>query len=51
MPPFMLPVIINVKLLYVSPERLQNEQFKAFASELQIALVVVDEAHCVVRWG
>ena len=35
------------KLLYVSPERLQNEQFKAFASELQIALVVVDEAHCV----
>lgn len=39
------------KLLYVSPERLQNEQFKAFASELQIALVVVDEAHCVVRWG
>ena len=38
-------------LLYVSPERLQNEQFKAFASELQIALVVVDEAHCVVRWG
>ncbi|MCD7874584.1 MAG: RecQ family ATP-dependent DNA helicase [Acidaminococcaceae bacterium] len=39
------------KLLYVSPERLQNEQFKAFVSELKIALVVVDEAHCIVRWG
>jgi ATP-dependent DNA helicase RecQ len=38
-------------LLYVSPERLQSERFRARAGRLPVALLAVDEAHCVSTWG
>lgn len=38
-------------LLYVSPERLGNQQFMSYASRWHLNLIAVDEAHCVSQWG
>ena len=39
------------KLIYIAPERLATEDFAALSRELDIALVAVDEAHCISQWG
>jgi ATP-dependent DNA helicase RecQ len=45
----------DIKLLYVSPERLFNPAFLGLLYQLQLrvglALIAVDEAHCVSEWG
>ena len=39
------------KIIYVTPERLNAESFLRFAKKSRIALLAVDEAHCVSHWG
>lgn len=39
------------KLIYVAPERLENESFCEALKHIDITLVAIDEAHCVSQWG
>jgi RecQ family ATP-dependent DNA helicase len=41
----------QLKLLYVAPERLNNEGFIEMISNTTIRMVAIDEAHCISEWG
>lgn len=41
----------QIKLLYVSPERLSSELFRTKLRHMKVSFICVDEAHCISQWG
>jgi len=41
----------QVKLLYISPERLQTEETQELLRSVALSFFVIDEAHCISHWG
>jgi ATP-dependent DNA helicase RecQ len=41
----------KLKLLYLAPERLLQDETRELLRDVTVALVAIDEAHCVSQWG
>jgi len=41
----------EVKLLYITPERLCLDEMTQFLKTIKVASFVIDEAHCISEWG
>lgn len=41
----------HLKILYIAPERQDNLEWVEATSKMKLAMVVVDEAHCISVWG
>lgn len=44
-------ILGSTKILYVSPERLESNLFKAKLKKIKLSFITVDEAHCICQWG
>ena len=41
----------DIRILYVSPERLSSELFQTKLRHMRVSFITVDEAHCISQWG
>ena len=41
----------NIKILYIAPERQENNEWIEATQQMNLSMVVVDEAHCISVWG
>jgi len=41
----------SIRLVFVSPERLANEDFREFLKQVGVSTFAIDEAHCISHWG
>jgi len=41
----------KIKILYIAPERQENQEWIEAARQMELSMVVIDEAHCISVWG
>jgi ATP-dependent DNA helicase RecQ len=41
----------KIKILYIAPERQENSEWIEATRQMNLSMVVVDEAHCISVWG
>jgi ATP-dependent DNA helicase RecQ len=41
----------KLKILYIAPERQENDEWIEAARHMKLSMVVIDEAHCISVWG